>query len=182
VKYITNSFLGGLIGLVAGAFLGFAFDSFYTKKSQLATKQTLQVVLFGSIGAVAGAAIGFKIASEDEEKKRKEIAYQKSLVKFTCSYCEQDFYFSSLESTSQKYCNNCISNLRNTYIEKCKEVNSLLTGVEELKRQSAIHARLDKAQQILENIKHYDAINLEFVTIKPSDLLKTIEEYRSNLR
>jgi hypothetical protein len=181
VKYILYSILGGLFGLLVGGIFGLMFDSFYTEKSQLVTKQYIQVILFGCIGTIAGAGIGFKIASEEQGRKKKEIEYKKSLVTKACAYCSQEFQYSTLEFTDQKYCNSCINSIRKDYVAKCKEINRIVDGIDKLKRHSTIHVRLDKVQQIAESMKHYEQTNLDFITKKPSEILRSISEYRSNL-
>jgi uncharacterized membrane-anchored protein YhcB (DUF1043 family) len=179
MKLISYSVIGALIGLIFGVFIGFGFDSFYTKKSERQTKQTIQVYLFGGIGLLVGILIGSKIAMDEIETKEKQIAYQKSLVEEICNYCSQKFQYSTLEFSAKAYCDTCINNIRLDYSTKCKEINKLLDGIELLKRQSAISNRLDKAKTIAESLSGYEQINLEFLSIKPSEIIKSIEDYRA---
>ena len=123
MKHFIYLILGGVIGLFFGVIFGFIFDTMYTKKSELATKQTIQVIIFGGLGTIAGASLGAKIASEEKEKRKKELEYQKSLIETRCNFCNESFQYSTLEFTNKKYCDCCISKIKQDYISKCLEIN-----------------------------------------------------------
>lgn len=182
MKHFQYSMIGGLIGLIVGAFFGLVFDSFYTKKSELKIKQTLQAYVFGGIGTIAGISLGLKLAAEDKEIKQEKLKYQQSLVEAECHFCRRIFQYSTLKFKKKEYCDNCISTIKNDYILKCKEINRIVSGIDQLKRHSAINSRLDKVKQIAESMESYENIELNFITKKPSAILKSIEEYRIKLK
>lgn len=200
MKHFQYSIIGGIIGLIAGALFGLVFDSFYTKKSQLETKQTLQVYIFGGVGVLAGITLGIKISDEEEvikqkqldEQKRKtayeeqlrkkQIEYQESLIETKCSFCEEIFKYSNSQFIEKKYCDSCILKIKNDYSQKCQEINKIVSGIEQLKRHSAINARLDRVKEIAENMIQYENVELDFISKKPSAILKSVEDYRFNMK
>ncbi len=181
MKHILYFIFGGVTGLIIGVIFGFLFDTVYAKKSELETKQKIQVVIFGGLGTIAGASLGIKIASEEKEKRKRELDYKKSLIETKCNFCNENFQYSSLKFTSKKYCDYCISKIKDEYISKCLEINSIVKGIEDLKRNSAINKRLDRAHEIAENLKPYENIDLDFIVKKPSKIIESINEYRMNL-
>jgi uncharacterized membrane-anchored protein YhcB (DUF1043 family) len=200
MKNFQYPIIGGFIGLIAGVFFGLVFDSFYTKKSQLETKQTIQPYIFGAIGAIVGISLGLKVAEEENKAKQKQleekrriaaykeevrvnqIKYQNSLVETKCNFCDVNFKYSTLKFTDKKYCDSCISKIKNDYILKCKEINRIVLGIEQLKRHSAINARLDKVKEIAEGMAIYENVELDFISKKPSEFSKSADEYRLNLK
>src|SRR5688572_25728277 len=180
-KHFLYSIYGGILGLVIGAFFGFVFDSFYTKRSQLNTKQTLQAFIFGGIASVIGISIGLKVASEEQNKKQKDLEYQSSLVQANCNFCRLDFQYSTLHFASKKYCDSCVNNIKVDYISKCEQVDNVIDDIGKLKRGSAIIARLDKIKGIAESMQIYEDVDLEFISTKPSEILENINEYRKGL-
>ena len=181
MKHILYLIFGGVIGLIIGVIFGFLFDTAYTKKSELETKQKIQVVIFGGLGTIVGASLGIKIASEEKEKRKRELNYQKSLIETKCNFCDENFQYSSLQFTSKKYCDSCISKIKQDYISKCLEINSIVKGIEELKRHSAIHKRLDRVAEITKSLEPYENIDLDFISKKPSEILESTIEYRLKL-
>jgi len=181
MKHFIYLILGGVIGLFFGVIFGFIFDTMYTKKSELATKQSIQVIIFGGLGTIAGASLGAKIASEEKEKRKKELEYQKSLIETKCNFCNDSFKYSSLEFTNKKYCDSCITKIKRDYVSKCLEINSIVKGIEELKRHSAINKRLDRVAEIAKSLEPYENIDLDFISKKPSEILESTIEYRLKL-
>src|SRR4051812_33333897 len=134
MRHLQYALIGGIIGIIAGTFFGLVFDSFYTKKSQLIKRQTLQVYIFGGIGTIAGVSLGLKLATDDEEIERKKLEYQKSLIEAKCKFCGYSFQYSTLQFIKKEYCDNCILKIKNDYSVKCKEINKIVSGIEQLKR------------------------------------------------
>jgi len=115
MRYFAYTIIGGLVGLLTGIFFGIVFDSFYTKKSILEKKQTIQAVLFGGIGLIGGAAIGFKIAAEIEDEILKKKEYTKSLV--DTSFFKKNRHKESYISQSERNSNTSIEN----YFDELRE-------------------------------------------------------------
>ncbi len=181
MRHIGYAIIGGLIGLVAGIVFGFVFDSFYTKKSERETKQTMQIVIFGGIGLVGGAVLGFKVANDEEREKQKKAAYLKSLVETACKFCKSSFNYSNFDYATKSYCDECILTIKADYIDKCSQINKIVNGIETLKRINAINIRLDKAESIAMTLNKYESVNLDFIVKKPSLILKSISDYRKQL-
>lgn len=178
MRHFAYVIIGGLVGLMIGTVFGFVFDSFYTKKSILETKQTIQAVIFGGIGVIGGAAIGFKIADEIEDEILKKKEYAKSLIDTSCEFCHGSFKYSTLEYKTKSYCDRCILTIKYDYIDKCKQINKIVAGIEELKMPHAIKNRLDKTENIAMSLTKYETVNLDFITKKPSQILKSISDYK----
>ncbi|WP_299764595.1 hypothetical protein [uncultured Dokdonia sp.] len=178
MKNLKYPLTGAIVGLVLGVFFGFIFDSFYTKKSELENKQRIQVILFGSIGVVGGLIIGSKVAAEEQENINKEIEYNNSIVTKNCLWCKSIFEYSKLEYSNKNYCNTCIRVISKDYIIKIQEIQKLLIGINELKRNSAILKRLEKMNTIANELMIYENVDLEMISKKPSEILEMVGEYQ----
>ena len=184
MRYITYPFFCGLVGTIFGIFIGSIFNIQYTKKSFRETQSAIFGILGGGIGLFGGIALGIKLADEEtqklkkeKEQKEKQIAYEKSLISTECKYCNSTFKFSSIAFTKKDYCDKCTSQIRREYNYAITELENQYSDILKLQRKSAILKRLDKCKFIINNILKYEEINLSFVTVKPSELKKKLDEF-----
>ncbi|WP_140485470.1 hypothetical protein [Flavobacterium sp. GSA192] len=182
IKYISYPIIGGVLGCILGGFFGFVFDSFYTKKNDLEQKQKYQAIIFSIMGGVGGVLLGLKVAEEEVKNEKEKRIFEESLKISKCNFCNTNFEYSFLYYDEKKYCDNCISKIKKDYILKCTQINSCVNKIEELKKISAILKRLDKVDLIAMSMMDYEDVDLEFITKKPSEILKSTEDYRNGLK
>lgn len=175
MKTLSNILFGAFIGMLLGIFFGFVFDSFYTKKSEKANKAKMQMVLFGAIGLIVGG----KISSVLEEEKKSNLEKIEQLKKITftinCKYCNLDFQHIMLVEEDVKFCPSCLSKITYEFMIKYNEIDKLMDGINDLKRNSAKINRLQKMRTIVLELFKYEEYDFPIEYKKPSKLVAEIE-------